>query len=211
MSLTRTLSFVGALCVLAAAPASAQRAVGPVYDIVEPDMLKELQRKAKQYQATPEYRQKLRDSKKRSLERAATPTPVVGITPAFRKRSYYFDPTIEVEEDIVTPEGHVIARKGQRVNPLEQVPWRHTWFFLDGRDPAQVQELRRLISSRTQLVKAVLVAGTPTDVMRTVDHRVFFDQQGLYTTQFGIRSVPATVRQEGLRLRIDEYPIEARR
>jgi conjugal transfer pilus assembly protein TraW len=52
----------------------------------------------------------------------------------------------------------------------------------------------------------VLVAGSPIELSRVLKHRVYFDQQGLYVRQFGIRTVPASVRQEGHVLRIDEFP-----
>jgi conjugal transfer pilus assembly protein TraW len=36
---------------------------------------------------------------------------------------------------------------------------------------------------------------------------VYFDQQGVLTTKFGITQVPALVSQEGMRLRIDEFKV----
>jgi hypothetical protein len=35
---------------------------------------------------------------------------------------------------------------------------------------------------------------------------VYFDQRGLLTQRFGIRRVPATVRRDGNRLLIEEFP-----
>ncbi|KXS30377.1 MAG: Type-F conjugative transfer system protein TraW, partial [Candidatus Gallionella acididurans] len=44
----------------------------------------------------------------------------------------------------------------------------------------------------------------PLDLMRKWKIQVFYDQGGTLTRRFGITHVPAIVRQEGKRLRIDE-------
>jgi conjugal transfer pilus assembly protein TraW len=180
--------------------------VGPVYEIVEPDMLEQIKSKAKEIQNSPEWAQRLRDSARRAEESIKNPPPVEGLSPAMRKRTHYFDPTVVATEDVRLPNGQLLVPAGTRANPLEQVPWRSTYFFLDGRDPRQVAEVKKLRWSKQVLLKPILVAGSPIELQKELKTKVYFDQHGLLVHQFGIQAVPATVRQEGLRLRIDEFP-----
>ena len=184
----------------------AEAAVGPVYEIIEPDLIVEMKSRARDVASSAEFQQLMRDGQQRSIARVLNPDPVQGLSPAFRSRSFYYDPTIVVERDILAPDGQVIAAAGTRVNPLEQVPWKSTWFFLDGRDARQVAELRRMLKHDDLIVKPILVAGSPFELGKKLRQRVFFDQHGLLVQQFGIQFVPATIRQDGLRLRIDEFP-----
>lgn len=208
MAILRPL-LAAALLSVSSAAAFAQAAVGPLYEISEPDILDEIQTKAKSLESDPEFQRRLGEDRQRAVNRARQPAPVQGVGPAIRSRTSFFDPTIVVEEDIQAPDGQFIAKRGDRVNPLDQVPWRHTWYFIDGGDERQVALVRRAIQSGRELIRPVLVSGSPIQLMKTLNHRVYFDQQGLLIEQFGIRSVPATVRQDGRRLRIDEFPIES--
>ena len=53
-------------------------------------------------------------------------------------------------------------------------------------------------------VTLVLVAGEPLNLMRKWKKQVYYDQGGILARRFAITQVPAIVRQEGRRLRIDE-------
>ncbi|HOV56371.1 MAG TPA: TrbC family F-type conjugative pilus assembly protein [Rhodanobacteraceae bacterium] len=56
------------------------------------------------------------------------------------------DPSIEVTADIVTPDGKVIARKGDRVNPLQSVPFTQRLVIVDASDATQVQLVKPYMS-----------------------------------------------------------------
>jgi conjugal transfer pilus assembly protein TraW len=169
-------------------------------------MLEQIKSKAKEIEKSPKWTAMLNDSAKRAEAWIRTPTPVDGLGPALRRQTYYFDPTVEATEDIRLPNGQLMVPRGTRANPLEQVPWRSTYYFFDGRDPRQVADVKRLRWSNQVLVKPILVAGSPLELQKELKTKVYFDQRGALVHQFGIQAVPATVRQEGLRLRIDEFP-----
>jgi conjugal transfer pilus assembly protein TraW len=183
------------------------QALGPVYEIVEPDMLAELKARLAQMQRSGQLSELLEQGRRRAQQSILNPRGAEDIPPAVRRRTHFFDPTLTVEEDIVTPDGVVIARRGQKINPLEHVSWPGVWVFFDARVPAQVREAKRLIDEGRALVKPVLVAGDYVQAGKTLAHRVYFDQQGVLVRRFGIGATPATVRQEGSQLRIDEYPV----
>jgi conjugal transfer pilus assembly protein TraW len=51
--------------------------------------------------------------------------------------------------------------------------------------------------------------GPVIERMQQWNIRLYFDQHGRYSAQLGIKALPAVVRQEGERLRIDEIVLEA--
>lgn len=199
----RRVTMVG---MLAGASAAGAQGLGPSYPLVEPDMMAEIKNRALEMERNGELQRRLDEGNRRATESIRNPRSVDGVGVAVQRRTYFFDPTLTVNEDLVTPDGTLIARRGDRVNPLEQVAWTSVWIFIDARDSAQLTEARRLIAEGRVPVKPVLVGGSYIEASKALAARVYFDQSGLLVRRFGIRAVPATIRQEGLRLRIDEFP-----
>ena len=59
--------------------------------------------------------------------------------------------------------------------------------------------------------KLILVKGAPLELMKARQRRFLFDQGGKLTERFGIRSVPARVRQQGRLLEISEIALPPKR
>lgn len=194
------------LIAIAAAAANAQTPIAPTYPVIEPDMIRELTKHLERMQADGSLGKLLDEGNRRAERSIREPAPVTGVTAASRPRTFYYDPTLVVNEDIMLPDGTVIARRGQTVNPLEQVAWPSTWIFADWRDPAQSREVIRRVANAHESIRVVLVGGSYADAAKTLQRQVFFDQHGTLVRKFGIVHTPATVRQEGLRLRVDEFP-----
>ena len=94
--------------------------------------------------------------------------------------------------------------RGTKVNPLDYLGWNTYLLFVDGRDQKQLDLTKRITAASDKPVKLVLVAGEPLNLMRKWKKQVYYDQGGILTRRFAITRVPAMVRQEGRRLRIDE-------
>ena len=78
---------------------------------------------------------------------------------------------------------------------------------LDGDDPDQLAwALKQTVNA-----KLILVKGAPLELMKARQRRFYFDQGGKLTERFGIRSVPARVRQQGRLLEISEIALPPRR
>jgi conjugal transfer pilus assembly protein TraW len=122
-------------------------------------------------------------------------------------RTFYFDPSIKVEQNITDDKGNIIVPAGTTKNPLEVVSLSKHLLFFDGRDAQQVRDARALIDHYGGKVKPILIAGSYLDLMKAWQLSVYFDQQGVLTRKFGITQVPALVSQEGMRLRIDEFKV----
>ncbi|MGZ8256874.1 MAG: type-F conjugative transfer system protein TraW [Gallionella sp.] len=178
--------------------------VGPAYEITERDLLELMQAKLKRMEQTGELAKYEADYKKRVVGNIEHPQPLKGLKTTDAANTHYFDASIVTDKDIVDATGRVLYPRGTRVNPLDYIGWNTNLLFIDGRDEKQLEFGKKIIASSDKPVKLVLVAGEPLTLMRKWKSAVYFDQGGKLTKRFAITQVPAIVRQEGKRLRIDE-------
>lgn len=94
--------------------------------------------------------------------------------------------------DIRDNEGRVFARQGEVMNPLQYVPFNQTLYFINGDDPAQVAWMKRQ-TPPTLESKIILVQGSIPEMQKSLDSRVYFDQNGVLCQRLGIDQVPARV------------------
>ena len=178
--------------------------IGPTHPIGEPHLLEDIQRRLQQRQRSGELKMLEDAARARAVKAVADPAPVPGLRAATTARSFYYDPTLVLDRNVVDDQGRVLFAAGTRRNPLEVVALSKRLLFFDARDPRQVRQARRLIEVHGGRVKPILVGGSYLDLMQAWRVRVYYDQNGTLTRQLGIAQVPALVSQEGLRLRIDE-------
>ncbi|MXO71772.1 type-F conjugative transfer system protein TraW [Altererythrobacter buctensis] len=171
---------------------------GAVFPVIERDLLEQIHSRLAAMERSGETARRNEELKRRTLARVNRPAPVAGIARASEARRWLFDPTITLAADIRGARGELIHAAGTRVNPLDSVTLRAELLFLDGDDPAQVAWALR----QKGQAKLVLVSGAPLELMKARQRRFYFDQGGTLTSKFGIRAVPARVRQHGrVRLR----------
>jgi conjugal transfer pilus assembly protein TraW len=181
--------------------------IGPTYAIEEPHLLTAIEQQLRTKQASGELARLEAEVKRRIVDAIEHPAPLPGITRAERARSFYFDPSIVVDDDITDAQGNILVPAGTRENPLVVVSLSKRLLFFDASDESQVACARRTIARYDGKVKPILVAGSYLALMQRWQLPVYFDQQGALTRKLGITHVPALVSQEGLRLRIDELPL----
>lgn len=196
-----------ALGLFAAAPALARDygQQGAVFRVLEPDLLASIEQKLKSLEASGGIERMNQELARRTEAKVRRPDPVAGIGKADRLRVWTYDPAITVDHDIVDTKGNVLARKGQRVNPLDFVGVPQALVFIDGDDPDQVAWVLR----RYQDVQAkvVMVKGAPLEAMTRHQRRFYFDQGGYLVGRFAIRAVPAVVEQDGKVMKVSEIPL----
>jgi conjugal transfer pilus assembly protein TraW len=181
--------------------------VGETYAIAEPHLLSYIEQTLREKEKSGELANLEEQAKSRVVESLRNPKPLAGIRTTQTTRTFYFDPSIKVEQNITDDKGNIIVPAGTSKNPLEVVSLSKHLLFFDGRDPQQVRDARALIDHYDGKVKPILVAGSYLDLMKAWQLSVYFDQQGVLTGKFGITQVPALVSQEGMRLRIDEFKV----
>lgn len=140
---------------------------------------------------------------------AFNPKTVRGLVRAERTESRLFDPSITVPFDLKTHEGEIFARKGERMNPLDILPFPGKLMILDGRDEAQLLWLNeRLQDENAEGSTILLTGGQPFALQKQLGREVYFDQGGDITKRFGIKSLPSLIRQEGSQLLIESFAID---
>ena len=179
---------------------------GEVWPIEESDVLVQVETALKYLEASGELARMNEEARLRARERLEAPPPVPGIAPATEPRSWLYDPAIVVQEDIVGPGGGLIAARGTRIEPLAHRPMTQTLLFIDGTRQAEVEWALAQVAP----IRIILLSGRPFDLARRHGRAFYFDQGGTLTERFGLEATPARIRQEGLKLRIAEIPLDDR-
>ena len=180
---------------------------GTVFPVIERDLLEQIHSRLTQMERSGETARLNEDLKRRTIARVNRPDPVAGIVRASEARRWQFDPTITLTADIRGAKGELIHAAGTRVNPLDSVGLRADLLFLDGDDPEQLAWALKQGAD----AKLILVKGAPLELMKARQRRFYFDQGGKLTERFGIRSVPARVRQQGRLLEVSEIALPPKR
>lgn len=172
---------------------------GTTYPVIEESLLEHLQH---QLSALPSETLQLKqlEVQERVKQSVVNPNPVSGIHKTLGFRTYAVDPSITVDKDILDHQGHIIAAKGARYNPLTTVQLKDSLLIFDGTDPDQI----KWAEAQGDHTKWILIKGRPFDVMKQYDRVVYFDQGGAICKHFRIMVVPAIVRQNGHLLEIKE-------
>lgn len=178
--------------------------IGKTYDITERDLIEVIQNKLKRMEKTGELAKIESDYKKHAVDSIEHPRPIPGLMATETASTHYYDPSMVTDKDIADATGRILYPRGTRVNALDYIGWNKYLLFVDGRDAKQLEFSKKVTAASDKPVKLVLVAGEPLALMRKWKMPVYFDQGGRLTKRFAISHVPAIVRQEGKRLRIDE-------
>ena len=112
-----------------------------------------------------------------------------------------------LEKDITDADGKILFKAGTKVNPLEVKPLTKTLCFIDGDDPEQVTWLETYCGKDARN-KLILVNGDYLAVTEKTGMRLYFDQRGYLVERFGIKAVPAVIRQSGKVLYVEEFPVK---
>lgn len=181
---------------------------GEVFSIQERNLIEVIQAKLLKLQGEgklEEYNQQVQKKVKNQIER---PTPVKGIVHTKTPRTFTFDPSITVTNDLKDTHGVVFHHRGDRINPLKMRPMTKPLLFIDGDAPLHLTWGLMMLKTYP-LAKIILVNGPPLQIMKDLGMPVYFDQFGRITKKLGITQVPAIVSQDGDVLKIEEVNVDA--
>ena len=190
---------------------------GASWPIAEADLLTEIADRMTEMSESGEWARLESGAIEKARHSLEEPTPVAGIVPVLERRVRRFDPTITVAENLVGPNGEIIAAAGTRVNPLAHAPLTSALLFIDGRREVEVAwALAQAKSgnhseagSRTgvESTRIILLAGRPLELMRLHGRSFYFDLGGRLSARFGVRATPTRLVQDGRYLRLTEIPL----
>ena len=214
MNMTYQIRIMTALCLSLALLVSAKPIFakdlgvkGEVYDIIEEpifDMIRKRLADAQEDGTLDRINEEFRERVKKSIER---PQPVKGVSVATEYKAWNYDPTVYAEEDYKDANGLVVVKKGTSFNPLQFVGMRDKMYFINSDVDGQLEWAFEKLDSAGGYGKIILVEGAPLEVMRESGRRVYFDQKGALSAQFGITAVPSLISQDGNMLKVEEIPL----
>lgn len=200
-----SLSSLLLLCGTASVTADDYGTVGETFEIAEPDLLEWIASRLQIADETGALEEMNREMAARTERGVRRPHPVMGISTALETKSWLYDPTITVPEDIADHRGVVFARAGQQVNPFDTINLRNVYLFVDGDDENQVAWAVNQYEELDGRARIILTKGAPLELMTDHQVRFYFDQGGFITSRFAITAVPASMRQEGRLVRLTEH------
>lgn len=126
--------------------------VGPILEIAEPDLIEVMKEKAAALD--PE------EMKRKAMARFWQGQKMFDLPHAQESRTRRLDPTVTVQQDMVTPEGKLIYRAGDKINPLSIRPFTQRMLIIDPSMPEQVSLAREQIEAygKSQTVTLILTS-----------------------------------------------------
>ncbi len=155
--------------------------LGPLHDIVEPDILEAFKSRVGAMKTSGEYDRRFNQNKDRIAKELEHPTPVAALKKATELRVWEL--SASVPETL--PES--LLRQAQSV-PMPHLS--RSLLFIDGADSESIEVAQKLYQSQKDM-RVVLVKGAPAEVSQKLNRRVFFDQGGALVRVFGIEALPA--------------------
>ncbi len=186
---------------------------GHTFTISEPDFLEHVKTKLVAMQADGTLKEHQEILVKRVRAKVARPDPVRGVIRATEPRTFTYDPSITLPQDLKGHQGRVFYKAGTRINPLDYFPLSSGGIskelvFFDGDDEEQKEWVHKQLQDKSKFLKPILVNGAPLELSKEWQTQVYFDQQGVLIRKFGIKQVPATVKQSNKLLVIKEMVIK---
>lgn len=197
-----------AMAISGVARSEALGKIGPTYPIAEQNLLEHITAKLKEKERSGELAKLQQQARARATATVTNPPAVPGLKAAETARTFYFDPSVQLPQNVLDERGRVLFAAGTVKNPLDVISMSKHLLFFDGRDARQVKRARELIDLYRGRVKPILVGGSYLNLMKSWQIPVYYDQQGLLVRKLGITAVPAIVSQEGKRLRVDELALQ---
>jgi conjugal transfer pilus assembly protein TraW len=180
---------------------------GPVEAVSEPDLIAELHRRLAALNLT-----RLREH---AIGRFWSHVAFVPLPAAAEARVRTVDPTLTAAADVRTADGTLLVRAGDRVNPLDRLPFTQRLVVFDAADARQVATAERLgreaDNRRVMYLASGLDRTAGWDGLAVVEDRLDAPVYLLtpeVRARFALERVPAFVEAQGTVFRVAEVPPE---
>jgi conjugal transfer pilus assembly protein TraW len=110
---------------------------GPVFGIAEPDMIEEMQRRMAEFDWEKEKQHAIDNFWAQQKNSVSLPV-------AEKNSVRRIDVSIVSSQDIFHPDGRLIFKKGQTINPQTMMPMRHAYILFDATHKKQVEIAKRI-------------------------------------------------------------------
>ena len=136
---------------------------GPVFGITEPDMIEEMQRRMSEFEWDKE--------KQHAIDNFwANQKDSVSLPVAEKNTQRLVDTSIVSTKDIFHPDGRLIIKKGQKINPQAIMPMRHAYILFDATDKKQVEIAKKVGDEMLAKQKPVVYLFSKMDTGKGWEH-----------------------------------------
>ena len=126
------------------------------FDIIEKDLIEEMKDRAKNIN--------WEEKRANALKRMWQNIPITDLAQCYKYKKRLIDPTITVKRDVKTPDGKFIARKGERINPLERKLFTR---LIVAFDPTNAKEVDFIEQNLEHFIKKVGLSYSDIRFMMT--------------------------------------------
>lgn len=182
----KILSFLLALYLsLCAFPIFSAEALGPVYPVIEPDLLALIKQHAAEESANSASR--LNQRKDQLKQWAKEPFGQI-IPEATEIKRHRFESSLEAK-----------AFLGEN--------YRREWLFIDASRAQHLDLARVFYREKNGIRRVILVAGSVEKTQNSLKQRVWFDQAGSLTKRLRIEALPAFVVMDATGVSVTQAPV----
>lgn len=173
-----------AVCVLPALSREAP-ALGPVYPVIEPDLLALIKQHAAEESANTDSRL---NQQKEQLKRWAKEPIGQSLPEAVDIKRYRFESSAEAKS--------FLGKDYQR-----------EWLFIDASRPQHLDLARAFYKGNDGIRRVILVSGSVERTQNVLKQRVWFDQAGTLIKRLRIESLPAFVKMDATGITVTQAPV----
>ncbi len=177
--------------------------VGPVSEIVEPDLTELIKEKAATIDVATRAKEKVASYWRRA--------PFVDVPKAKERRIRRLDPTVTTENDLRDHEGRLLAPAGTKINPMAGLPFTSRVLIFDGADPVERQWAKDHIKEgrKTILITTRIDRGIGWPAWKTLHESLglpVYLLQAKLAERFALRTTPTMIEAapDGVTLLITE-------
>jgi conjugal transfer pilus assembly protein TraW len=178
---------------------------GPTYAITEEDMEERMKTVAAGINWS--------GLRTKAMTDAWSRVPIVDLPAAKKASERVLDPTITAQQTLMAPDGRVIVRAGDRVNPLERVPFHTRLIVFDASRPEQVAMAKKLgdeAPGGDAMYLFTRLSDTPSwEALHALTEKLgrpAYRFTEAIKARFDVRAVPAVIEARDREFRIYERP-----
>ena len=127
--------------------------------------------------------------------------PLITLPEVRRSRTYFVDPSVQINKPVTDHNGKIVAQIGARVNPLEHLPGFRPIAIIDGEKERQVEWLKRLAIKHKPTI--LITGGDALELGKLIEFPVYPVPEKLLE-RFSIQRVPVILSQEGKKIKVQE-------
>lgn len=136
---------------------------GPVFEIVEPDMIEEMQRRMAEFDWDKEKKHAIDNFWAHQKDSVSLPVSV-------KNTERKIDTSIVSTQDIFHPDGRLIIKKGQTIDPQALMPMRHVYILFDATNKRQVEVAKKIGDEMLAKQKPVVYLFSKMDTGKGWEH-----------------------------------------